>query len=159
MSQKMVFGSSPITTADVNDENMKKLLKKSYHLPSYPGDSVADTILLETVKKDTLGWYYCVRYKNDSTRIAIEIHRLGFLGYELTTYWKNKFKKRITNYNVDFKMSGKYSEYYSNGWAKVTGYYENGQKNGEWKFYSEKGNKTSKKYYKDGLLVISHPTK
>jgi hypothetical protein len=151
---KMVFGSSPITTADENEISMKKLLKKSCHLPFYAGDTVADTVLLKMITADKSGCgHYCVRFKDDSTRIAIAVEKFGEDKYGITTYWKNRQKKRITNYNDNFNMSRKYAEYYENGWAKITGQYEDGHKDGAWVYYDKKGNKFRKEKYEGGLPI------
>lgn len=142
-AQKIVFGSSSMTTADVNEEKMNRILRKSYHLPFVAGDSIADTTLLKLVasmrsRKDI----YCIRFKDDSNRVAISVQKLNS-GYEIISFWKNRFKKRDAFYNKSYLLNGEYAEYYENGWFKCGGQYINGKQAGKWEYYNEKGDKIS----------------
>src|SRR5579859_543986 len=88
-AQRMVFGTSPMMTqAEGNQYDMRKLVKRSYHLPFVAGDSAVDTVLIKLVasihsKKNS----YCVLFKDDTTRASIGIKKL-YPGYVVTAYWK-----------------------------------------------------------------------
>jgi len=48
---------------------------------------------------------------------------------------------------------GIWKDWYENGTQRMVGTFKNGVKNGEWTWWDENGNVTTKKIYKDGLLV------
>ncbi len=140
---KIIFGKSPMTTADENEGRMKKIVKKSYHLPFFAGDSVADTSLLKIVSSiHSKRYFYCVRYKDDTNRVVVAVKKLK-LGYEVTSFWRNKYKRRVAHYNASYLLNGDYAEYYENGWFKCGGQYINGKRAGEWEYYNAKGDKIS----------------
>jgi hypothetical protein len=152
------FGPKPLPTADENHANMNLLLKESYRLPIlFTGDTIPDTVLLNEVYLMNYEYkFYCVRYKSDTSKIAIEIQKFDKeKGYTLTCYTDNRVMKRVTSYDKKYVLSGKYFEYYNSGYIKVDGNYTNGKKNGLWKYYDTNGNKTYAVKYKDGLMLKS----
>ncbi len=150
------FGPPPMTTAEENLADMNKLLKKSYKLPIfYKGDSIPDTILLHEVYllnyEETS---YVVRYKDDTTEVAIAIEKESS-GYKLTRYYDTRVIKRSSEYNKTFLPDGDWKEYHKKGRIKLSGAYKNGMKNCWWKHYDMDGNMILKEKYKDNVLLSS----
>ena len=149
-------GPPPMTTAEENLADMNKLLKKSYKLPIfYKDDSIPDTVLLHEVfllnyEENS----YIVRYKDDTTEVAIAIIKESS-GYKLTSYWDTRVIKRSCNYNKTFLPDGDWKEYYKKGHIKLSGEYKNGKKTGWWKHYDVDGSTIRKEKYKDGVLIRS----
>lgn len=138
---RIVFGQSPMTTADQNEERMERIIKRSYHLPFVAGDTLADTTLLKLVASiHSENNLYCIRFKDDPGKVAFAVKKLN-TGYEITSFWKNRFKKRVAHYNSSFLLNGDYAEYYENGWFKCGGHYTGGKQSGKWEYYNAKGDK------------------
>lgn len=88
---KIVFGSSPMSTADANEISMNKLLRRSHHLGSIKSDTLADSVLLVLVVADKPGYLtYCIVYKEDTTHIVYEIEKyVGKATFVTTTHSGN----------------------------------------------------------------------
>src|ERR1700722_4079445 len=128
---RIAFGPSAMSTAEETEEQMNKLLKKSYILTFYyTGDSIADSILIHDVILINADYIsYCMLYKDDTSKVAIAITKLGGQkGYEVKTFWKNRNVKRTSLYNSSLAPSGKWIEYYEDRWLKLIGKYINGKK-------------------------------
>ncbi|HTA83894.1 MAG TPA: hypothetical protein VK783_13200 [Bacteroidia bacterium] len=150
------FGPPLLSTAQENEDNMAKLLKKSYTLPIlYTGDSIPDTILLHEVSVLGLQYeFYCVRYKSDTNKTAFVIQKLDKdKGYKLAFYANDRVLQRSSDYDKHFMRSGDWKEYYPKGYIKVDGNYTEDKKDGTWKYYDKEGNKLFSETYKNGVLM------
>ena len=151
------IGPPVVSAATQNEQQMDRLIAKSYRMTYYYTDSIADTILIhDVVLTDADQQYYCIFYKDDTAKVAVAIEKLNAgKGYEITTFWKNRGVNRYAYYDKNYKLQGKWTEYYQNGQMKLNGHYKNGKRNGKWKYYSDTGDKTRKEKYKNGTLVKS----
>jgi len=133
--------------AERNKEQIRKLLKESYIMTFYhsAGDSIADSILIHNVVLMNLDYAsYCIMYKDDTTKVAIAILKLkSQKGYRVSTYRLNGSLKRISNYDKNIVLSGKWEEYYASGFIRIKGEYCNGKKVKKWKYYDENGRRDS----------------
>jgi len=154
---KFVFGETLVSSSDGNEEHMDRFMKKSYKLP-WLNDSLVDTLIINKVVligiKSTS---YYITFKYDTTRIAISIERTRHNSeFQIKTYWESRNIKRCSRYNKNHLLSGEWVEYYNDGSTKLSGKYNNGKKNGKWKYYDEKGNKVLVQEFKDNILVSSN---
>lgn len=154
------FGGST-STSEPKEKQWKELIKKSYVLNfrHSVSDSVEDTILIDDViSLHSNSCNYCILYKDDSTRIAVEITKLkSQKGYTITVYRIKGSIKRISGYDVNLLRSGKWVEYNTNRSIKVMGKYKNGKKIKRWQYYDLDGNKTLTENYVNGVVTDKHP--
>ena len=146
------IGIGPSTTiAERNRERTKKLVKESYIMSFYhaAGDSIADSILIHNViLMNTDYSSYCIMHKDDTTKVAIAILKLkSQKGYRVSTYMLSGSVRRVSYYDKNLLRSGKWEEYYPNGFVRVRGEYYHGKKVKKWKYYDDSGKReTANKY-------------
>jgi antitoxin component YwqK of YwqJK toxin-antitoxin module len=152
------FGPKHASEDEPNGKLRSGLIKKSYVLNflHFRGDSIPDTMLIQqviSIHSDNNN--FCVLYKDDTTKIAIEIEKLKSQnGYSVTTFGIKGNIRRISNYDKNLLLSGKWVEYYTNRSVKEIGEYKNGKKINTWKYYNASGYKTLTETYKKSGEVL-----
>jgi hypothetical protein len=152
------FGPSHASDDEPNGKLRRSLIKKSYILNflHFRGDSIPDTaLILQVLSIHSDNNNFCVLYKDDTTKIAIEIEKLKSQnGYSVTTFGIKGNIRRISNYDKNLLLSGKWVEYYTNRSVKEIGEYKNGKKINTWKYYNASGYKTLTETYKKSGEVL-----
>lgn len=131
-------------------------------IPITYDSTVSDEKMLKCVDSLPGGLFsaktYHVLYKDDSTRLAIQINEGVYLFHKRFTiieYWKNGITKRITYYNKHFKRYWAFA-FYSDASPMDKGKYNGGKKKGRWIYFNTDGKKVKmEKYAPDGTLKKS----
>jgi len=145
----MFLNCNNINSSSVNDNESLTQLFDSLDIPE---EAKRDPRATLRIKEDSL---LLLDYtNNDSVHVfMLYIHNFDSSNIRRLEYYypEGQLLSR-KNFDDAGRANGFFEEYYKNGCAKTTGYYNNGLKEGKWLFYYDNCNKERSLVYNKGKI-------